>query len=59
MNPEISDRLVWPEDIVPCPEACQDEYVHRHLRDGTTQWAYRGFGIDQDGNTVRGPKVRK
>jgi hypothetical protein len=54
---ELSDRPVYPDDIVACPADCHDEFAHRHLRDGSVQYAHRGFGVDDQGRIVMGPRI--
>jgi hypothetical protein len=54
---EVSDRMVNPEDIVECPDDCCATGRHRHLVDGTVQYAYRGFGVTDRGEVVHGPLV--
>lgn len=58
MPPEISDRPVRPDDVVPCPTDCAQGTRHRHLKDGTVQTAYRGFGVKDDGTVVHGLAIK-
>lgn len=58
---EFSDRVVFTQDVVDCPDGgCDTPYVHRHLVDGTIQYAHRGFGIDPEtGKAIMGPKIER
>lgn len=57
MATELSDRPVGPDDVVPCPPECPLSGHHRHLIDGTVQFAHQGFGVDDQGKIHLGPII--